>query len=140
MKRFIEKPASESEIAEAVSQTDNAFIKEASGKLGGEPLLPVNTSYALLLRDIFEQTEGKGNSLGEEIFSHLPPSLIYAHIMPEPIEAGAIRKEWYHLASPRDFWLAEWRFARSTPHAIRGEYNDSYHSWFGRERRRFRWW
>jgi NDP-sugar pyrophosphorylase family protein len=132
VQKFIEKPASHTEIEAAVNATKNKAVEEAS-KSVGEALLPVYTSYALLLRDIFEQTEGTGDSLGSEIFAHLPPALIHAYIMPEPVVGTAIRQEWYHLATPRDHWLAEWRFLRAAPHDVRGEFNSSFHSWFGRD-------
>ncbi|MBN3033704.1 MAG: NDP-sugar synthase [Candidatus Saganbacteria bacterium] len=134
--KFIEKPANESVIRETVALSKNAgneTVNTASEKYG-DALLPVFTSYALMFLDAFEQTEGDSDhSFGGEIFAHLPSSLIYGHIMPEQIMGRKINEEFFHLATPRDYWLAQWRFLRVAINQVRGIFDQSINSWVGRD-------
>lgn len=134
VKEFVEKPVGETDAKLVYEKTTNPVIRKAS-EAAGEALLPVNTSYSLLFREIFEQIEGEGSSIGEEIFTNLPPYLLYAHFMPETTDQDGklLHKEWYHLGTPRDYWLAQWRFLRATPSEVRGEFDQATRSWMGRD-------
>lgn len=133
VKEFVEKPVGEADARLVYEKTTNPAIRKASED-AGEPLLPVNTYYSLLFREIFEQIAGQGSSIGEEIFTPLPPYLLHAYLMPEPVDENRkVRKEWYHLGTPRDYWLAQWRFLRAAPSRVRGDFDQATRSWIGRD-------
>ncbi|KPJ68666.1 hypothetical protein AMJ44_05775 [candidate division WOR-1 bacterium DG_54_3] len=133
--RFIEKPSCEEEIQEIYQENlshKNEALMSASQKYG-EPLLPANASIYLLLREMINLApDPELKKLAADVLPRLSKGLLYAHFLNEEINKGCLKMKWSHLASPKEYWLAQWRVMRAAPSEIPGTFSDDRKSWIGR--------
>jgi|GEM_PF-2035786 len=127
---FVERPKSPQEAYRIFRQIKASFVKKISEQVG-VPCLPVNSSYYLLARKIFslvpepENTSSTKYDFGKLLFKRIPPGLLSAYFIPEKIMSRRprIKKEWVDMATPSDFWLANWLFVKTAAEKIEGYYD-----------------
>jgi NDP-sugar pyrophosphorylase family protein len=127
---FVERPRDTSEAKGIFNQIKAQVIKETAERLG-VPCLPVNASYYVLLREIFNAVPKPSYSsqpqydFGKLMFKRMPPERMFAYFIMESVRRNRMKmkNEWTDMATPSDFWLANWLFIKLAANKIPGAYN-----------------
>ena len=137
IERLVERPETPQQAYRIFRQIKARAVIEASEKVG-VPCLPVYGSYWLLLQKIFDlvpmPADMKGEDYGRHMFKKMPPEKMFAYFIVEAVRRGLprVKKEWIDMATPTDFWLANWLFLKTSPQRISGNYNHQDNLRFGR--------
>ncbi len=127
--RFKERPRDAQEARRIFRRIKSEVVKKV-GKEVGVPCLPVNSSYYILLRQIFDLvSEPRSGSrrkydFGKLMFKRMPPGRMFAFFITESVKHGQpkLNNEWVDMATPSDFWIANWQFINNAARAISGTY------------------
>ena len=125
--KFRERPRYPDEADKFFREIKAGIVREAA-RLAGIPCLPVNSSHYILVREIFDLVpEPRSGSrrkydFGKWIFKYIPPERLFAYFVVESVrrDQPGVRKEWIDMATPGDFWLANWMFIQNAPQRVEG--------------------
>ena len=130
IQRFVERPKTPQEALKIFKQIKARAVREAAERLG-VPCLPVNASNYALLRQIYNlvpEPRDVNVDYGKHLFKRMPPGRMFAHFIVESVRRGQsrVKKEWIDMATPSDFWLANWLFIKTAPRKIQGSYDHTH--------------
>ena len=125
--KFRERPRYPDEAGKFFREMKAGIVREVARSVGF-PCLPVNSSHYILVRELFdlvpEPRSGPSRKydFGKWIFKHIPPERLFAYFIVESVrrDQPGVRKEWIDMATPGDFWLANWMFIQNVPQKVEG--------------------
>ena len=138
--KFKEKPRNRHQAYRIFNQIRNRAVREACERVG-VPCLPVNASYYVVLGEMFDlvpeprHIPSHDYDYGKYLFKRMPPSRMLAYFIAESVRRGQprVKKEWIDMATPSDFWLANWLYIKTAPQKVRGAYDHVHNVYSGKD-------
>lgn len=128
VQKFVERPRDAKEAFRIFKRIKAQAVLEAADKMG-IPCLPVNASYYVLLSKVFDLVPNSSAppsryDFGKLMFKRMPPDRLFAYFITETVrrDRQGMKKEWIDMASPSDFWRANWLFLKTAAQKLTGSY------------------